>query len=236
MSERRPRGLPRLPAPVAAARPPRPLHREGRDRRPGLALAGTAAALQRGPRRRGRAAGRRSRSSPRSRRRAGEQRSRPTCSAAGCWACCRHDPLYPPALRDAADAPWALIGRGDPALLDRAREPAGAVTVVGARRASSYGREVARELGRELAAAGLVVVSGLAFGIDACAHRGALEAGRDRRRARLRRRRRLPGRAPLALAADPRARPRPLRAAARDRAPGAGPSRPATGSWPRWPG
>jgi DNA processing protein len=51
------------------------------------------------------------------------------------------------------------------------------VTVVGARRASSYGREVARELGRELAAAGLVVVSGLAFGIDACAHRGALEAG-----------------------------------------------------------
>jgi DNA processing protein len=51
------------------------------------------------------------------------------------------------------------------------------VTVVGARRASSYGREVARELGRELAAAGLVVASGLAFGIDACAHRGALDAG-----------------------------------------------------------
>jgi DNA processing protein len=55
--------------------------------------------------------------------------------------------------------------------------PEGAVTVVGARRASTYGREVARELGRELAAAGLVVVSGLAFGIDGCAHRGALEAG-----------------------------------------------------------
>ncbi len=50
--------------------------------------------------------------------------------------------------------------------------------MVGARRASSYGRALARELGRELAAAGLVVVSGLAFGIDACAHRGALEAGR----------------------------------------------------------
>ena len=49
--------------------------------------------------------------------------------------------------------------------------------MVGARRASTYGREVARELGRELAAAGLVVVSGLAFGIDACAHRGALESG-----------------------------------------------------------
>lgn len=96
--------------------------------------------------------------------------------AAQCWACCRHDLAYPVGLRDAADAPWVLFGRGDPALLDRL-QPEGAVTVVGARRASSYGREVARELGRELAAAGLVVVSGLAFGIDACAHRGALEAG-----------------------------------------------------------
>ncbi|HEX7244462.1 MAG TPA: DNA-processing protein DprA [Solirubrobacterales bacterium] len=96
--------------------------------------------------------------------------------AAQCWACCRHDSAFPVGLRDAADAPWALIGRGDPTLLSRL-EPEGAVTVVGARRASSYGREVARELGRELAAAGLVVVSGLAFGIDACAHRGALEAG-----------------------------------------------------------
>jgi DNA processing protein len=97
--------------------------------------------------------------------------------AAQCWACCRHDRLYPVGLRDAADAPWALIGRGDPALLGEL-EPREAVTVVGARRATSYGREVARELGRELAAAGLVVVSGLAFGIDGCAHRGALDAGR----------------------------------------------------------
>ena len=52
------------------------------------------------------------------------------------------------------------------------------MTIVGARRATSYGREIARELGRELAAAGMVVVSGLAFGIDGCAHRGALDAGR----------------------------------------------------------
>jgi DNA processing protein len=95
---------------------------------------------------------------------------------AQCWACCRHDALYPESLRDAADAPWALIGRGDSARL-KGLEPDGVVTVVGARRASSYGREVARELGRELAASGLVVVSGLAFGIDACAHRGALEGG-----------------------------------------------------------
>ncbi|HEX6687391.1 MAG TPA: DNA-protecting protein DprA [Solirubrobacterales bacterium] len=97
-------------------------------------------------------------------------------AAAECWACCRHDPLFPVGLRDAPDAPWALIGRGDPALLLRLR-PDEAVTVVGARRASAYGREVARELGRELASAGLVVISGLAFGIDACAHRGAIEAG-----------------------------------------------------------
>lgn len=95
---------------------------------------------------------------------------------AGCWACCRHDPLFPMGLGDAADAPWALIGRGDAGLLARL-SPDGSATVVGARRASTYGREAARELGRELAATGMAVVSGLAFGIDACAHRGALEAG-----------------------------------------------------------
>jgi len=96
---------------------------------------------------------------------------------AQCWACCRHSTLYPDSLRDAPDAPWALIGRGDPRLLD-GLEPFGTVTIVGARRATSYGREIAYELGRELARAGMVVVSGLAFGIDACAHRGAVEAGR----------------------------------------------------------
>ncbi|HEV2858950.1 MAG TPA: DNA-processing protein DprA [Solirubrobacterales bacterium] len=96
---------------------------------------------------------------------------------AECWACCRHGDLYPDSLRDAADAPWALIGRGDPRLLD-GLDPFGAVTIVGARRATSYGREIARELGRELASAGMVVVSGLAFGIDACAHRGAIDVGR----------------------------------------------------------
>jgi DNA processing protein len=105
-----------------------------------------------------------------------ERRLRADLHAAQCWACCRHDRAYPVGLVDAADAPWTLIGRGDPALLGRL-EPEGTVTIVGARRASSYGREVARELGRELAAAGLLVTSGLAFGIDACAHRGALDAG-----------------------------------------------------------
>ncbi|HEY1854677.1 MAG TPA: DNA-processing protein DprA [Solirubrobacterales bacterium] len=107
----------------------------------------------------------------------GEKELEEGLAAAGCWACCRHGDLYPPGLRDAADAPWALIARGDPRLLV-GLEPDAAVTVVGSRRATSYGREVARDLGRELAAAGLVVVSGLAFGIDACAHRGAVDTGR----------------------------------------------------------
>lgn len=106
-----------------------------------------------------------------------EERLSEELALASCWACCRHGNRYPAALRDAADAPWALIGRGDPGLLD-GLEPYGTVTIVGARRATSYGREIARELGRELARAGMVVVSGMAFGIDGCAHRGALDGGR----------------------------------------------------------
>src|SRR5213075_3241182 len=51
-----------------------------------------------------------------------------------------------------------------------------AVAIVGARACSAYGAQVARMLGRELAAAGLVVVSGMARGIDADAHRGAVDA------------------------------------------------------------
>jgi DNA processing protein len=105
-----------------------------------------------------------------------EARLHAELAAARCWGCCRHDPLFPSGLRDAPDAPWALIGRGDPTLL-RLLSPENAVTIVGARRASTYGREVARELGREMASTGMLVVSGLAFGIDACAHRGALDAG-----------------------------------------------------------
>jgi DNA processing protein len=106
-----------------------------------------------------------------------EERLHEELSMAECWACCRHGALYPASLRDAPDAPWALVGRGDPRLLD-GLEPFGTVTIVGARRATSYGREIARELGNELARAGMVVVSGLAFGIDACAHRGAVDGGR----------------------------------------------------------
>ena len=65
-----------------------------------------------------------------------------------------------------------LRGAAEPELLARP-----AVAIVGARACSPYGRQVARELARELAAAGLVIVSGMARGVDAEAHRGALEAG-----------------------------------------------------------
>jgi DNA processing protein len=85
----------------------------------------------------------------------------------------RRDPLYPPLLAAVPDPPHVLWVRGEaePALLGEL-----SVAVVGARACSGYGRTVARTLGRELAAAGVVVVSGLARGIDGEAHRGALEA------------------------------------------------------------
>ena len=81
---------------------------------------------------------------------------------------------YPPLLRAIPDPPAVLWLRGEvsPELLERP-----SVAIVGARACSSYGRSVARTLGRELAAAGLVVVSGMARGIDSEAHRGALDAG-----------------------------------------------------------
>jgi DNA processing protein len=86
----------------------------------------------------------------------------------------RSDAGFPGLLRAIHDPPAGLFLRGeaDPEVLSRP-----AVALVGARACSSYGAGVARSLGRELAAAGLVVVSGLARGIDGDAHRGALEAG-----------------------------------------------------------
>jgi DNA processing protein len=103
------------------------------------------------------------------------ERLRATVAEARAWAVCRHDPLYPESLGVLGDPPGALFGRGDPDRL-ASISPEGMVTIVGSRRASSYGREVATDLGRGIAAAGLVVVSGMAIGIDSCAHRGALDA------------------------------------------------------------
>jgi DNA processing protein len=93
----------------------------------------------------------------------------------GAWATCRHDEAYPGALSDLGDAPAVIFGRGDPGLIAKLSRGS-AVTIVGSRRPSHYGREVAMTLGREVAASGLGVVSGMAMGIDSRAHEGALEA------------------------------------------------------------
>lgn len=82
----------------------------------------------------------------------------------------REDGEYPPLLREIPGSPGGLFVSG------RRLEPAPHVAVVGTRRSSRYGLEVGAWIGRELASSGVVVVSGLAAGIDAAAHRGALEA------------------------------------------------------------
>ena len=83
------------------------------------------------------------------------------------------DPRYPGYLREIFDPPFVLYCEGDAETL---RNPA--VAVVGARRPTPYGRAVAEKLADDLAGRGCVIASGLAVGIDACAHRGALRRGR----------------------------------------------------------
>jgi DNA processing protein len=83
---------------------------------------------------------------------------------------CR-DPAYPPLLRELADAPLGLYRRGNYTF------DAPCIAIVGSRRTTLYGQATARMLGRELGRLGFCVVSGLARGIDTCAHEGALEAG-----------------------------------------------------------
>lgn len=82
------------------------------------------------------------------------------------------DADYPASLRLLSDAPPVIFARG--ALLPSDEL---AVAIVGTRSATAYGREVARKLAGELAAAGVTIISGLAHGIDAAAHKAALEAG-----------------------------------------------------------
>lgn len=82
------------------------------------------------------------------------------------------DPYYPEQLRAIDDPPYLLYYAGD---LESLKMPM--LTIIGARRCSSYGREVAFTMARDLCKAGMCVVSGLARGIDCAAHLGALEAG-----------------------------------------------------------
>lgn len=95
----------------------------------------------------------------------------------GVTAICRHDPAYPAKLHDLADPPAVLHVLGG---VERLRTALGtdggrpAVAIVGARQAPADAREVARRFASALAGAGVTVISGMAFGIDAAAHDGAL--------------------------------------------------------------
>ncbi|NHK27370.1 DNA-protecting protein DprA [Parvularcula flava] len=82
------------------------------------------------------------------------------------------EPSYPRALRAISDAPPVLCVAGDPGLFQR-----NAIAIVGARNASAVGRRMASDLARDLGTAGLVVVSGLARGIDGAAHAASLSSG-----------------------------------------------------------
>jgi DNA processing protein len=112
--------------------------------------------------------------------RASASRRRPAdwadrCAAAGIRVVTMRDPDFPPPLRHDPQPPAALFVRGELAALDARR-----VGIVGTRNATGTGRQIAERLGRELAAAGVAVVSGLAKGIDGAAHRGVLAAGDGR--------------------------------------------------------
>ena len=101
--------------------------------------------------------------------------ARERLAQAGVEGICSHSPSYPKLLESLHDPPAMLFTT---APLDRLATLAGepTVAIVGARRCSGYAREVAYELGRSLGAAGVTVVSGLALGIDAEAHRGTVDA------------------------------------------------------------
>jgi DNA processing protein len=96
-----------------------------------------------------------------------------SAAVAGCGVVSWWDPRYPPALAAIADPPVVLWTRGAPEALARAAT----VAIVGSRAASAYALEVAGRLAGDLAAHGVVVVSGLARGVDGAAHRGCLDGG-----------------------------------------------------------
>jgi DNA processing protein len=104
------------------------------------------------------------------------EEARRSLAASDVDAACRHAAAYPRALLALADVPPVVYVTGTTARLEElARAPV--ATLVGTRTPSRYAVDVAHELGRGLAAAGVTVVSGLALGIDAAAHRGALAGG-----------------------------------------------------------
>jgi DNA processing protein len=89
--------------------------------------------------------------------------------AAGCRLLTWDEPEYPTRLREIYDPPPLLYVKGNIALLNRH-----VISIVGARRPTPYGNQMAERLARDLADRGLVIASGLARGIDSSAHKGAL--------------------------------------------------------------
>ncbi len=97
-------------------------------------------------------------------------------SAPGVQRICRHDRRFPAALAQGRGAPWLIhLAGGLGRLEELLAEPR--VAIVGTRAASDYGMEVAYGLARGLAASGITIVSGLAEGIPAAAHAGAIDVG-----------------------------------------------------------
>lgn len=102
--------------------------------------------------------------------------ARAQSEAAGLELVCRCEPVYPAGLAALAAPPAVIhVAGGRDRLHSLCECECECVAVVGARRASDYGLEVARSLGRGLGAAGVTVVSGMALGIDSAAHAGAVE-------------------------------------------------------------
>jgi len=94
--------------------------------------------------------------------------------SASTQAICRHDKSFPVALADLPDPPAVLHIYGELARLDQLLAASPSVALIGARRASADGLELARELGRTLSLCGVTVLSGMALGIDSAAHEGAI--------------------------------------------------------------
>ncbi|MEE1393237.1 MAG: DNA-processing protein DprA, partial [Negativibacillus sp.] len=87
------------------------------------------------------------------------------------------DSVYPLQLLSLQEPPLVLYALGNSQLLGRLHDLP-VLTVVGTRSASDYGRQAATDLSGSLARSGMIIVSGLAVGIDACAHAAALKAGK----------------------------------------------------------
>ena len=90
----------------------------------------------------------------------------------GCSIITFYDKTYPPLLKEIDTPPLVLYVKGE-----MKEEDTRSISIVGPRNAKDYGRQVSFQLSSQLADRGLTVVSGLARGIDACAHRGALDVG-----------------------------------------------------------